>query len=104
MKTPPDKTVTFVYASHPTKDVSWRWEAKLTFPAGADEKTLLPLEIVNGEGTPVTGTFEFSGRQIPVKYGRGTLRYADFIAGKHATAVWLHRKGIVPIPGILTFA
>ena len=104
MKTPPDKTVTFIYSSHPAKDVSWRWEARLTFPAGADETTALPLEIANGEGEPVTGTFELSGRQIPVKDGRGALRYADFVAGKHATSVWLHRRGVEPIPGSLTFA
>ena len=104
MKTPQDKTVTFTYSSHPVKDVSCRWEAKLAFPAGADGETSLPLEIVNGEGASVTGTFEFAGRQIPVKDGKGSLRYADFVAGKHATAVWLHRKGSEPIPGSLTFA
>lgn len=104
MKTPPDKTVTFTYSSHPVRDASWRWEAKLTFPAGADETTALPLEIVDGERMPVTGTFEFAGRRISVKDGKGTLNYADFVAGKHATAVWLHRKGIEPIPGSLTFA
>ena len=104
MKTPPDKTVTFTYSSHPARDVSWRWEAKLTFPAGADETSVLPLEIVNGEGAPVSGTFEFAGRRIPVEDGKGELRFADFVAGKHAAAVWLHRKGIEPIPGSLTFA
>ena len=104
MKTPADKTVTFTYSSHPAKDVSWRWEAKLTFPAGADETMALPLEIVDGEGAPVTGMFEFAGQRIPVEDGRGELRFADFVAGKHATAVWLHRKGIEPIPGSLTFA
>ena len=62
------------------------------------------LEIVNGENEPVTGTFEFAGLKIPVKQGKGSLAYADFVKGKHEPAVWLHRKGIEPIPGILTFA
>ena len=104
MKTPADKTVIFTFVSHPTSHIPWRWTATLTFPAGANESSALPLEIVNGEGDPVTGTFEFAGRQIPVKEGKGTLSYADFIKGKHATGVWLHRKGIEPVPGILTFA
>jgi len=104
MKTPADKTVTFVYVSHPTKTIGWRWEARLTFPAGADAQTMLPLEIQDGEGKPVDGMFEFAGRQISVKNGEGRLAYADFVAGKHATSVWLHRSNIEPIPGSLTFA
>ena len=104
MKTPPDKTVTFTYSSHPTKDVSWRWQAQLTFPAGADAATELPLELKDGLGDPVNGTFEFAGLQIRIEDGKGRLTYADFIKGKHETAIWLHRKGIEPIPGLLTFA
>jgi len=104
MKTPDDKTVTFVYVSHPTKTVSWRWVARLTFPAGSDERRMLPLEIKDGEGEPVNGTFEFAGRFIKIVAGKGELAASEFIAGKHATAVWLHRDGIEPIPGILTFA
>jgi len=104
MKTPPDKTVAFTYVSHPTKDISWRWTATLTFPAGADETTGLPLEIVDGNSRPVTGTFEFAGQKLPVTDGKGTLSYVDFIRGKHEPAVWLHRKNIEPIPGSLTFA
>ena len=104
MKTPADKTVTFTYVSHPTKNVSWRWTATLTFPAGADAGTLLPLTIVDGCDEPVDGFFEFAGRKIPVKRGKANLAYADFIAGKHETAIWLHRKNIEPIPGSLTFS
>ena len=104
MKTPADKTVTFTYSSHPAKDVGWRWTATLTFPAGATAETPLPFVIVNGNNEPVDGTLEFAGRRIPVKGGKAQLAYADFVAGKHETAIWLHRKGIEPIPGSLTFA
>ena len=34
----------------------------------------------------------------------GALAYADFIKGKHDRAIWLHRRGMLPIPGGLTFA
>ena len=104
MKTPADKTVTFTYSSHPTKDMSWRWTAKLTFPAGATAETELPLDVVDGDNEPVDGSFEFAGKKIPVRDGKAAIAYADFIAGKHETAIWLHRKGIEPIPGSLTFA
>ena len=105
MKTPPDKTVTFTYVSHPTKSLKMRWQAKLTFPAGADETTLLELAFEDGEGEPVaSGTFEFAGQQIAVRDGKATLAYADFVKGKHDPGVWLHRKGMLPIPGSLTFA
>ena len=66
MKTPADKTVTFTYSSHPTKDVGWRWTATLTFPAGATAETPPPFVIVNGNNEPVNGTLEFAGRRIPV--------------------------------------
>lgn len=105
MKTPADKTVVFTYVSHPTKSLKMRWQATLTFPAGADAKTELPLTFEDGEGEPVaSGQFEFAGRMIDVKSGKGSLSYADFVKGKHETAVWLHRKGMEPIPGSLTFA
>lgn len=105
MKTPADKHIAFTYVSHPTKTISWRWTATLDFPAGADETTVLTLTLVNGEREPVReGTFEFAGKMIPVKDGKASLAYADFIAGKHASAIWLHRPDIEPIPGSLTFA
>ena len=105
MKTPADKTVVFTYVSHPIKSLKMRWQATLTFPAGADGKTLLPFSFEDGEGAPIeSGQFEFSGRMIDIKAGKGSLAYADFVKGKHETAVWMHRKGMEPIPGSLTFA
>ena len=50
------------------------------------------------------GTLEFAGRNIPVRNGAATIRYADFVKGKHSVPLWLHRKGMPPVPGGLTFA
>ena len=105
MKTPDDKRITFTFCSHPTKRLEMRWTAKLVFPPGADAKTVLPLSLVDGHGKPVPeGVFEFAGRRLAVRDGAASISYADFIRGKHAVALWLHRPGRPPIPGGLTFA
>lgn len=81
-----------------------RWKISLTFPPCAGPETTLPMTFVDGEGAPVAeGTFEFAGRRIPVADGQGEMTYADFIAGKHDVPIWLHRPGMEPIPGGLTF-
>jgi len=104
MKTPHDREITFVFGSHPTKDLAWRWAARLTFPAGATAQTPLPITMVDGYGQPIAaGEFEFAGRRLPVRDGKTSIVYADFIAGKHAVPLWLRRPGIEPIPGGLTF-
>ena len=105
MKTPPDKTIVFTFASHPEKDAALRWTARLTFPPGAVSGTVLPIEVFDGTNAPVpSAVFEFAGRRLNVERGRASLTYTDFICGKHETALWLHRPGKPPIPGGLTFA
>ena len=104
MKTPDGKTIILTFQSHPAKLLSQRWQARLTFPAGSGPLTLLPIELIDGEGAPIpNGVFEFAGKEIPVKDGHGSISYADFVAGKHTTALWLHRPGQEPLPGGLTF-
>ena len=104
MKTPEGKEITFTFGSHPTKDLKMRWEAKLAFPPGAVADTKLTLTIVDGEGAPVAkGVFEFAGMKIRIADGSAQISYRDFIKGKHETALWLHRDGMMPIPGGLTF-
>ena len=104
MKTPVDKTVVFTFYSHPMKDPSLRWKARLVFPAGADDDTAARIEINDGTGAPVdSGVFEFAGARISVKDGRGELRCGDFVRGKHDPAIWLYRHGMMPVPGALTF-
>lgn len=104
MNTPAEKTVILTFNSHPMKDLKMRWMMKLTFPAGATAETVLPMDFVDGENVPVeSGTFEFAGRMIPVRDGTAGIVYADFIAGKHESAIWMHREGLPPVPGVLTF-
>ncbi len=104
MKTPADKLIHFSFDSHPTKRLEERWSAKLTFPPGSTATTVLPIEIVDGNGVPVrAATFEFAGQRLPVKDGQASIVYADFIRGKHEVALWLYREGMPPIPGGLTF-
>lgn len=77
----------------------------MSFPAGAVADTLLTLEVVDGEGVPVeSGVFEFAGMNTAIVAGSARIRYSDFIEGKHETSLWLHRKGMLPVPGGLTFA
>jgi len=105
MRTPADKTITFTFGSHPMKDPKQRWSARVTFPAGADEATALPIALVDGDENPVAdGMFEFAGQNVVIKDGQGSISYADFIRGKHETSLWLHRRGMPPVPGGLTFA
>ena len=106
MKTPEGKTIVFTFMSQPTKDPAGCWVAKLTFPGGSDEQAILPLEIVQGDGSPVPeAIFELAGRRLVVRDGKARIAYADFVRGRHETALWLHRKDVAePIPGGLTFA
>lgn len=104
MKTPEDKKIAFLFGSHPMKDPKQRWQARLSFPQGAGPESVLTLAITDGEETPVaSGIFEFCGRQLEVTDGRASLTYAEFIAGLHETSLWLHRKGMPPVSGGLTF-
>lgn len=104
MKTPSDKKLILTFYSHPMKDLKMRWKALLTFEPGSTDESFATLEIADGEGTPVKGgVFEFAGCSTKVKDGVGKVRCGDFVKGKHETAIWLHRKGTVPVPGALTF-
>ncbi len=105
MKTPADKPLSFVYVSYPAQVMKMRWSAKLNFKGGEDDDCVLDLEIHDGEGETVkSGTFEFAGKMLKVENGRAVISCRDFIAGKHERAVRLHRAGMTPVPGGLTFA
>lgn len=104
MKTPEEKTITMLFGSHPMRDLRQRWEIRLTFPAGATAATMLPIDVRDGEGTPIArAVFEFAGKSLAIRDGKGEIAYADFIAGKHEKSLWLHRPGLAPVPGGLTF-
>ena len=104
MKTPDDKQIMFTLYSHPMKDLKKRWKAFLVFAPGSTDESEAELTINDGEGNPVaSGVFEFAGASIAVKDGKGALRCSDFVKGKHEGGIWLHREGVEPVPGALTF-
>ena len=104
MKTPTDKPVTFTFLSYPAKEAKLRWKMTLAFPPGATADSALPIEVVDGGDEPVAaGTLEYAGKTIRIKQGKAQMTYAEFVAGKHEKNMWLHRKGVLPIPGGLTF-
>jgi hypothetical protein len=105
VKAPDDKAIAFTFGSYPEKDPAKRWRAKLSFPPGATAETVLPIEVVDGNDAPVAdGVFEFAGRRLPVRDGAASISYADFIKGKHAVELWLHRPGLPSVYGGLSFA
>ncbi len=104
MKAPCEKEVAFTFVSHPSKDPKLHWRAKLVFPPNAGAETELPIEVVDGNEDPICrAVLELAGHQIEITDGKGVLAYKDFIAGRHATALWLRVPGHAPIPGGLTF-
>jgi len=104
MKSPIDREIVFSFGSHPTKDLTWRWAARLVFPPGATAETVLKIHLVDGYAAPIAeGVFEFAGSRLPVRNGLAEITYADFVRGKHEVPLWMHRPGIEPIPGGLTF-
>ena len=104
MRTPAEKRITLTFYSHPMKDLRMRWKAQLVFEPGSTDSSFALLTIADGEGEPVkSGVFEFAGQCTRVRAGKGRLRCGDFAKGKHEPGIWLHRKGVAPVPGALTF-
>lgn len=105
MKVPADKTITFTFASWQHKDKKSCWAANLVFPAGAGPDDPLPVAVESGECEPVAeGTLVLAGREIAISAGAGSIRYADFVAGKHSAPIILRRPGMESVRGFLTFA
>lgn len=105
MKTPSDKTIAFTYMALPLVPRAHRWTAKLTFPPGATAESDLPVEVADAAGRPLaSGTLELAGRRLKVRDGCASIRFADFVAGKHESRLFLHRRGCAPAAGDLTFA
>lgn len=104
MKTPADKSVSFLFVSLPVKDVSNRWTARITFPPSSVDSTIVQVEVRDGEGQVVDDALlELFGLKLKVKGGFASLSCAQFIKGIKAERVWLHRQGRESVPGGLTF-
>jgi hypothetical protein len=105
VKSPADKTVVFTFCSHPMKDPRRGWRATVVFAPGSTAGSVLPITVTDGAGEAVpSGVFEFAGCRLEVAGGSASITYGEFIAGKHSVPLWLHRPGIEPVPGGLTFA
>ena len=101
----PEVDVTATFVGVPQKPKAAGWQVKLTVPANAGADDDLLLECFDGAEAPMPGgTFLLAGKSVVFENGRAKMRYADFIAGMHETAVWFSRPGGDPIPGYLTFA
>ena len=104
MKTPPDKRIVMTLYSAQVADPSLRWKAKVAFEPGSTDDSPVVISVTTREGERIKeGVLEFLDRRLPVKDGRTEVTCRDFIAGKHARAVWLHRKGLQSVDGGLTF-
>ena len=104
MRTPQEKKIIFTLVSHLAKNRKTCWFASVVFSPGATAETCFPIIVKNGEDELVSeGVLEFAGQMLNITEGAASIRYCDFIKGKHETALWLHRDGMMPIPGGLTF-
>ena len=104
MKTPPDKRIVMTLYSAQAEDPALRWKAKVAFEPGSTDDSPVAIAVTTRDGEPIPeGVLEFLGRRLPVRDGRAVATCRDFIAGKHARAVWLHRRGLASVDGGLTF-
>ena len=104
MKIPEGKTVRFTLHSQPQHDRAARWKTTVVFHGGSDGNSFAEVLAVDGNDADIAcGELEFAGQRIAIENGKGKLRCADFIAGKHECAIWMYRRGFAPVPGMLTF-
>jgi len=104
MRTPPDKLIGLSFLSHPVKPPKMRWSARLVFAPGLGPDGMLDILVNDGENNPIrSGTLELAGKLTCISDGVGKLAYADFVRGKHEKGIWLHRRGVQPVPGRLAF-
>ena len=104
MRSPANKTLSFLFRAIPVKEVSDFWEVRVTVHPGSTAETPLTLSATGGSAQPIRkGTFEFMGKKVKIVNGKGQITLADFVKGIHETAVWMMRPGHLPVPGGLTF-
>lgn len=100
----PDVDLALLFQSIPCPKEEMQWRARLVFPASSGENTSLPIYFTDWNDDPIdSGIFFIAGKQLKIKRGLASLRYADFIAGIHEKAVWLTQPNCKSIPGGLTF-
>ena len=104
MKSPANKTLSFLFRAIPVQHVPDFWEVRVTVHPGSSAKTPMTLSATGGSAQPIKeGTFEFMGKKVKIVNGKGEIALGDFVKGIHETAVWMMRPGHPPVPGGLTF-
>ena len=100
----PDRDFTMLFRSMPLKSAELQWEVHLVFPANMGPAGALPFYVTDWDEVPIPeGHLDLMGGRWKFAGGRGKIPCADFIKGIHETAVWLHRTGMDPVSGGLTF-
>ena len=104
MKSPENKTISFLFRAIPVLHVPDFWEVRVTLHPNSTAATPLTLAATDGNVQPVkSGVFEFMGAKVMIRNGKGELPFGDFVKGIHEKAVWMTRPGHPPVPGGLTF-
>ena len=104
MKSPEDKTLSFLFWCVPGTRAPDFWSVRVTIPPGATAETALDVSATGENSVPVAkGSFEFMGARVKIANGKGSLSFGDFVKGIHETGVWMIRPGHPPVPGALTF-
>ena len=105
MKSPENKTLSFIFRAIPVKNVPDFWEVRVTIHPGSTADTPITFMATDGTNQPIAkGTFEFMGSRIKIVNGKGAIPYGDFVEGIHEKSVWMMRPDHPPVPGALTFA
>ncbi len=104
MKSPENKTLSFLFRAIPVQHVPDFWEVRATVHPGSVADTPMTFAATDGTNQPVkSGTFEFMGARVKIVDGKGELPFGEFVKGIHETGVWMMRPGHPPVPGGLTF-
>ena len=104
MKSPENKTLSFLFHCVPGTRSQDAWALRVTLPPGTTAKTQILVDAVGEGSKPITkGTFEFMGTRVKIAKGIGHISLEQFMAGIHETGVWMMRPGHPPVPGALTF-
>ena len=104
MKSPENKTLSFLFWSVPGTHGPDLWSVRVTVPPGSTTETPLDFAAAGEDDVPIAkGSFEFMGARVKIVNGKGKLPFGDFVKGIHETGVWMMRPGHPPVPGALTF-
>ena len=104
MRSPENKTLSFLFLSVPGAHTPDFWSVRVTVPAGSTAETPLSIAATDAGAGPIAkGCFEFMGSRVKIVNGKGRLPFGDFVKGIHETGVWMMRPGHPPVPGALTF-